>query len=149
MIYSQTDLTRQSSRSKLLGSCSIYTSQVTGTIQLSQKNDNMRLAAFASLLWLVPTTLSQFPTCDPDCVSCGLACDTGCEAPLDYDECSQCLYCRRESSSCGWFELSYNSTDDPDFCNRCYKGCWCHIGTVCYDGIPPPKPTGMGRRRWS
>ncbi|KAI0159834.1 hypothetical protein GGR57DRAFT_438897 [Xylariaceae sp. FL1272] len=106
-------------------------------------------------LAILPAVVAQGSfSCAPDCKSCGLYCNSGCTAPLDYTKCSECLYCRRESSSCGFVEISAGQTNPPDpaYCAACEEGCHCYIDAKCYDNVtitPPsssaavPVPTGM------
>ncbi|KAI0425219.1 hypothetical protein F5Y09DRAFT_110904 [Xylaria sp. FL1042] len=89
-----------------------------------------------ALAALLPTALADWPSCDPSCKSCGLYCNEGCNAPLDLAECNRCLYCRRESSSCGFVDISGSwSQDPPDpaYCAMCSDGCHCYIDAMCYD----------------
>ncbi|POS73487.1 hypothetical protein DHEL01_v208122 [Diaporthe helianthi] len=98
---------------------------------------------FLPLAFLIHPASSQWPSCDPSCKSCGLICDQGCESPLNLTECTaKCLYCRRESSSCGWVQLTPPSGSDDEFCEQCYGSCWCKIGAMCYDDYTPPTTTG-------
>ncbi|KAH8162559.1 hypothetical protein CIB48_g5669 [Xylaria polymorpha] len=87
-----------------------------------------------SLAILPSLTVAAFPSCDPSCKSCGLYCNEGCAAPLDLAQCNQCLYCRRESSSCGFVTIQGGSNPpDPAFCAMCEQGCHCYIDAKCYD----------------
>ncbi|KAI1269087.1 hypothetical protein F5Y18DRAFT_439639 [Xylariaceae sp. FL1019] len=114
----------------------------------------MRITLLSIALSILPAVMSQGSfSCDPSCQSCGLYCNSGCTAPLDYDKCSECLYCRRESSSCSFTEITPGSTGpDPAYCAACETGCHCYIDAMCYDNVtitPPssssavPVPTGM------
>ncbi|ORY62407.1 uncharacterized protein BCR38DRAFT_239336 [Pseudomassariella vexata] len=97
----------------------------------------MRISDFLQITFcLLPTALAQWPSCDPSCVTCGLTCDKGCAAPLDMSICNNCLYCRRESSSCSFFELGYEDPNDPNLCELCANSCYCKLGAICYDGLP-------------
>ncbi|KAI0903783.1 hypothetical protein F4824DRAFT_299603 [Ustulina deusta] len=89
----------------------------------------------ALALAILPTALS-FPSCDPSCKLCGLYCNEGCTAPLDLTECNRCLYCRRESSSCGFVDIGGSWSEDPPdpaYCAMCSEGCHCYIDAMCYD----------------
>ncbi|KAI0964804.1 hypothetical protein F4678DRAFT_454813 [Xylaria arbuscula] len=87
----------------------------------------------ALALAIIPAALADWPSCDPDCKSCGLYCNQGCNAPLDISQCSDCLYCRRESSSCGFVEIGGSSNADPALCAMCQANCHCNIDAMCYD----------------
>lgn len=106
-----------------------------------------KLLAITLAAAILPTAvLAQWPSCDPSCKSCGLYCNTGCVAPLDQAECDRCLYCRRESSSCSWQDISGGWTEnppDPAYCAQCRDGCHCKIDAQCYDNITitPPLST--------
>ncbi|KAI5917603.1 hypothetical protein F4810DRAFT_716331 [Camillea tinctor] len=83
------------------------------------------------------------------CSSCGWFCNQGCSAPLDRAECARCLYCRRESSSCGFLDVSGTWTEDPpseELCASCAGGCWCYGDWYCADdgGQPTPSPSTSG-----
>ncbi|KAI1385144.1 uncharacterized protein F4822DRAFT_412178 [Hypoxylon trugodes] len=119
----------------------------------------MHLSNFLTLtsLFLLPTALAQSTGCveGSNCSSCGWYCNQGCSAPLDRTECNRCLYCRRESSSCGFIDISDTWTHDApsdELCAACNDGCWCHGDWYCMDtataappGSPPtPKPTPTG-----
>ncbi|KAI0100994.1 hypothetical protein GGR51DRAFT_563644 [Nemania sp. FL0031] len=101
----------------------------------------MRTPTFVALaLAIVPTTLAAtqaWPSCAADCKSCGLYCNYGCAAPLDATKCSQCLYCRRESSSCGFVQIGSSSDPpaDPAYCAMCDNSCHCYIDAKCYDNV--------------
>ncbi|KAI0502766.1 hypothetical protein F5B22DRAFT_652770 [Xylaria bambusicola] len=100
----------------------------------------------ALALALLPAALAQWPSCDPSCKSCGLYCNEGCVAPLDLTECQRCLYCRRESSSCGYVDISGGWTEnppDPAYCAQCSAGCHCRIDAKCYDGITITPPSSF------
>ncbi|KAI1360563.1 hypothetical protein F5Y08DRAFT_45982 [Xylaria arbuscula] len=105
-----------------------------------------KLLALA-LVAILPTALAQWPSCAPDCKSCGLYCNEGCTAPLNQTECDRCLYCRRESSSCGYVNISGGWTEnppDPAYCALCQEGCHCKIDAMCYDNVtitPPVSAT--------
>ncbi|KAI1172898.1 hypothetical protein F4777DRAFT_483780 [Nemania sp. FL0916] len=87
-------------------------------------------------------SLAQFPSCAPDCKSCGLYCNEGCPAPLNQTECDRCLYCRRESSSCGYVPISWTEDPpDPAYCAQCSAQCHCYIDAMCYDGVTIPPPS--------
>ncbi|OTB02418.1 hypothetical protein M426DRAFT_322697 [Hypoxylon sp. CI-4A] len=99
-----------------------------------------------SLLLLLPTTLASTQACKEggNCkTSCGWYCNLGCDAPLNWDECSRCQYCRRESSSCDFIYTGDTSTQDPpsdELCAACSTGCWCHGDWYCMDnGTTPPE----------
>ncbi|KAI0880903.1 uncharacterized protein GGS22DRAFT_197225 [Annulohypoxylon maeteangense] len=97
------------------------------------------------LLLLLPTTLAQTSGCvqNENCTSCGWYCNQGCDALLDRAECSRCLYCRRESSSCGFIDIADTWTTDPpsaEMCEACDLGCWCHGDWYCMDGTTEPPP---------
>lgn len=95
------------------------------------------------LAFLAHPASSQWPSCEPSCKSCGLVCDQGCSSPLNLTECTaKCLYCRRESSSCDWVQLTPPSEPDNEFCEQCYESCWCKIGARCYDNYTSPTTTG-------
>ncbi|KAI0400676.1 hypothetical protein F4802DRAFT_609976 [Xylaria palmicola] len=105
----------------------------------------MRTQALLALgLALAPVVLSaaaDWPSCDAGCKSCGLYCNEGCAAPLDLGECNRCLYCRRESSSCGFVTIQWTSDPpDPAYCALCSAGCHCRIDARCYDDDSPPPP---------
>ncbi|KAI6088360.1 hypothetical protein F4821DRAFT_258192 [Hypoxylon rubiginosum] len=91
----------------------------------------------------LPSALAACGTCNS---TCGFYCNNGCDASLDYTECSRCLYCRRESSSCGYIDIGDTWTQDPptdELCAACTAGCWCHGDWYCMDnatGPPPPSP---------
>ncbi|KAI0873118.1 hypothetical protein GGS24DRAFT_464912 [Hypoxylon argillaceum] len=94
----------------------------------------------ALALTILPTALaaaaaSGFPSCAASCKACGLYCNYGCTAPLDTSSCSQCLYCRRESSSCGFVQIGAGSSPPPDpaYCAMCADACHCFIDAMCYD----------------
>ncbi|KAI1825459.1 hypothetical protein F4861DRAFT_190523 [Xylaria intraflava] len=96
-------------------------------------------------LALALTATAQFPSCDPSCQTCELYCAQSCEAPLSLsmDSCGQCLYCRRESSSCGFAEVE--SSASPDFCALCEQACQCNIAARCYSNSTTsatPSPSG-------
>ncbi|KAI1126293.1 hypothetical protein F5Y10DRAFT_215417 [Nemania abortiva] len=99
----------------------------------------MRTPTFLALaLAILPTALAAtnaWPSCAADCKSCGLYCNYGCAAPLTTSACDQCLYCRRESSSCGFVQIgsSSNPPADPAFCAMCSDSCHCFIDAKCYD----------------
>ncbi|KAI0414542.1 hypothetical protein F5X98DRAFT_349074 [Xylaria grammica] len=107
------------------------------------------LLAVALAAVLPAAVLAQWPSCDASCKSCGLYCNNGCAAPLDFAECSRCLYCRRESSSCGFVDIGGSWTEnppDPAYCAMCSEGCYCHIDAKCYDNVtatvtPSPTPS--------
>ncbi|KAI8623609.1 hypothetical protein F5Y19DRAFT_370584 [Xylariaceae sp. FL1651] len=116
----------------------------------------MRASTLVSLaLAILPAALAQGSfSCDPSCQSCGLYCNYGCTAPLDATECSRCLYCRRESSSCGFVDISGSWTEDPPepaYCAMCDQACHCYIDAQCYDNTttttasPSGAPTGAAR----
>ncbi|KAI0478304.1 hypothetical protein F4859DRAFT_479317 [Xylaria cf. heliscus] len=108
----------------------------------------MRAHSILSLaLALLPAlTLAQFPSCDPSCQSCGLFCNEGCAAPLDLAKCNECLYCRRESSSCGFVDISGGASNPPDpaYCAQCEQGCHCYIDAKCYDDTTTTIPPSSG-----
>ncbi|KAI0157160.1 hypothetical protein GGR52DRAFT_192714 [Hypoxylon sp. FL1284] len=85
--------------------------------------------------------------CADTCKSCGWYCNQGCDAALDRTECDRCLYCRRESSSCGFIPIGDTWTHDPpadELCAACEAGCWCGGDWYCMDNVtgpPPPHPT--------
>ncbi|GAP82753.1 hypothetical protein SAMD00023353_0102890 [Rosellinia necatrix] len=92
----------------------------------------------ALALSILPTALAAagaWPSCDPSCKSCGLYCNEGCTAPLVLSECNRCLYCRRESSSCGFVQIGPSSDPPPDpaYCAMCQDSCHCYIDAKCYD----------------
>ncbi|KAK7931592.1 hypothetical protein PG985_002304 [Apiospora marii] len=93
------------------------------------------LQALAALLTVAATVTAQFPTCEADCKSCGLACSQGCDAPLVPNDCQDCVYCRRESSSCSNFQLG--GQEPSAHCQTCYSSCQCRMVAVCYDDLPP------------
>ncbi|KAI2627617.1 hypothetical protein GGR54DRAFT_636741 [Hypoxylon sp. NC1633] len=98
-----------------------------------------------TLSLLLPTALSQ-SACASGCKACGWYCNQGCAAPLVQGDCARCLYCRRESSSCGFIDIGDTWTQDPPseaLCDACDRGCWCHGDWYCADnatGPPPPSP---------
>ncbi|KAI0202499.1 hypothetical protein F4808DRAFT_77252 [Astrocystis sublimbata] len=97
----------------------------------------------AICLALLPAAaLAQWPSCDPSCKSCGLYCNSGCAAPLTMSECDRCLYCRRESSSCGFVQIGSGDTNPPDpaLCAACQDSCYCRIDAKCYDNITFTNP---------
>ncbi|KAK8068999.1 hypothetical protein PG994_005615 [Apiospora phragmitis] len=98
--------------------------------------------ALAALFVLAATAAAQFPTCDPDCKSCGLGCSEGCDAPLAAADCQDCLYCRRESSACGYLQLG--GLDPSPHCQTCYSSCHCRLAAFCYDDLPPVTTTTAG-----
>ncbi|KAI1396629.1 hypothetical protein F4819DRAFT_474824 [Hypoxylon fuscum] len=78
-----------------------------------------------------------------DCSRCGWYCNQGCDPLLDSTECARCLYCRRESSSCGFLDISDTWTQDPpseEVCDACNAGCWCHGDWYCMDNATGPPP---------
>jgi hypothetical protein len=98
---------------------------------------------FLPLALLILPASCQWPSCEPSCKSCGLVCDQGCDSALNLTECTtKCLYCRRESSSCSWFQLTPPSESDEEFCKQCYGSCWCRIGAECYDNYTSPTTSG-------
>ncbi|KAK6840504.1 hypothetical protein PG995_016258 [Apiospora arundinis] len=96
------------------------------------------LAALLSVV-VAAVAAQGWPTCDPGCKSCGLTCSQGCSAPLLPADCSDCLYCRRESSSCSYVELG--GQDPSAHCQSCYNSCHCRIAATCYDDYQPPATT--------
>ncbi|KAK8098370.1 uncharacterized protein PG998_013856 [Apiospora kogelbergensis] len=93
------------------------------------------LAALLSVVVATASASTQaFPTCDSGCKSCGLTCSQGCNAPLMPADCQDCLYCRRESSSCSYVELG--GQDPSAHCQTCYNSCHCTIAATCYDNQP-------------
>ncbi|KAI0013571.1 hypothetical protein F4779DRAFT_342436 [Xylariaceae sp. FL0662B] len=102
------------------------------------------LLALTVLSLLAPTAPAQ-SGCASDCESCGWFCNNGCDAALSSPDCARCLYCRRESSSCGFVDIGDTWTDDPpsdELCDACGAGCWCHGAWYCMDdgGSPTPYP---------
>lgn len=93
------------------------------------------IQALAALLAAAATVAAQFPTCEAGCQSCGLACSQGCDAPLVPNDCQDCLYCRRESSSCSYVQLG--GQEPSPHCQACYGSCQCRMAAVCYDDLPP------------
>ncbi|KAI8949409.1 hypothetical protein F4801DRAFT_553505 [Xylaria longipes] len=94
----------------------------------------MRTQTILSLCLAILPALADWPSCDASCQSCGLYCNEGCAAPLDLTECNRCLYCRRESSSCGFVPIQWTTNPpDPAYCAMCEQGCHCHIDAKCYD----------------
>lgn len=88
----------------------------------------------ALVVSIIPLVAADWPSCDPSCKACGLYCNEGCAAPLVLSECNKCLYCRRESSSCGFVQIG-GSDDQPDpaYCAQCQESCHCYIDAKCYD----------------
>ena len=79
------------------------------------------------------------PPCDETCTgSCGIdRCEQGCDAPLDWAWCdSHCLWCRRESSSCGFAGTEHWNDEE---CAPCRESCWCFMRWYC---VPDPEETG-------
>ncbi|KAK8085164.1 hypothetical protein PG997_006435 [Apiospora hydei] len=96
--------------------------------------------ALAALLTVAATVTAQaWPSCDPECKSCGLTCGQNCNAPLVPADCQDCLYCRRESSACSYVQLG--GQDPSPHCQTCYGSCQCRIAAVCYDDLPPVTTT--------
>ncbi|KAI4864454.1 hypothetical protein F4820DRAFT_423601 [Hypoxylon rubiginosum] len=112
----------------------------------------MRLSTtltLATLCCRLPQTFAA--ACADTCKSCGWYCNQGCDASSlpsspDLSGCNRCLYCRRESSSCGFVDIGDTWTVDPpsdELCAACDAGCWCHGDWYCADnatGPPPPSP---------
>ncbi|OTA65743.1 hypothetical protein K449DRAFT_431192 [Hypoxylon sp. EC38] len=107
----------------------------------------MYLPSFLTLssLFLLPSALAQTSGCveGTNCNSCGWYCNQGCDPLLSRTECNRCLYCRRESSACGFMDISDTWTHDPpseELCAACNAGCWCHGDWYCMDNATGPPP---------
>ncbi|KAI0381207.1 hypothetical protein F5Y04DRAFT_85962 [Hypomontagnella monticulosa] len=105
----------------------------------------MQIQTFLVLTSLLSGVIAQASSCNQgtNCKACGWYCNQGCSAPLVQTECNRCLYCRRESSSCGFMDISDTWTHDPpseELCAACNAGCWCHGDWYCMDNATGPPP---------
>ncbi|KAI1434423.1 hypothetical protein GGR50DRAFT_662409 [Xylaria sp. CBS 124048] len=101
------------------------------------------MRSFFLFATLALATAEAFPSCDPSCENCNLYCNQGCPAPLDLSlqSCGGCIYCRRESSACGFAEVDASNPVDPALCAQCEALCHCFIDAQCDDGKPLPTIT--------
>ena len=98
------------------------------------------------------------PPCDDTCTtSCGIdRCEQGCDAPVDWAWCdAYCLWCRRESSSCGFAGTEHWN---DEVCAPCRDSCWCFMRWYCVpdettsatatvsstSAVPVPTASGIG-----